>query len=232
MSEILLLAPSPVTEDLLRANGLGAIRAWETPDVDTELARVGPTIRGVASTYAAPVDAALLDRLPRLEIIAHFGVGYDTVDVGAAAARGIVVTNTPDVLTEEVADTALGLLLCTLRELPQAERYLRAGLWARAPYRLTDTLQGKTVGIFGLGRIGKAVARRCEAFGVDIAYHGRTRQPQVRYRYCASLLELAREADVLVVTAPATAETRNAVDAGVLAALGPTGVLVNVARGS
>jgi lactate dehydrogenase-like 2-hydroxyacid dehydrogenase len=232
MSAILLLAPSPVIEDVLGANGLTAIRAWEAPDVDDELARVGPTVRGVASTYAAPVDATLFDRLPRLEIVAHFGVGYDTVDVAAAAARGIVVTNTPDVLTEEVADTALGLLLCTVRELPQADRYLRAGLWARGPYRLTDTLQGKTVGIFGLGRIGKAVARRCEAFGVDIAYHGRTRQPQVPYRYCASLLELAGEADVLMVTAPATAETRDAVDAGVLAALGPTGVLVNVARGS
>jgi lactate dehydrogenase-like 2-hydroxyacid dehydrogenase len=233
MSDILLLTPAPVVEDLLRANGLTPIRAWEAPGLDAELARVGPTVRGLASSYAARVDASLLDRLPRLEIIAHFGVGYDTVDVAAAAAHGVVVTNTPDVLTEEVADTALGLLLCTVRELPQAERYLRAGHWkSGGPFRLTDTLQGKTIGIFGLGRIGKAVARRCEAFGLDIAYHGRTRQPEVPYRYCASLVELAREAHILVVTAPATAETHHAVDAGVLAALGPTGVLVNVARGS
>jgi lactate dehydrogenase-like 2-hydroxyacid dehydrogenase len=229
---ILLLNPSPVTEELLRANGLAALRAWEAPDLDAELHRVGPSVRGLASSYAARVDATLLDKLPRLEIVAHFGVGYDTVDVAAAAARGVVITNTPDVLTEEVADTALGLLLCAVRELPQADRYLRAGSWMRGPYRLTDTLQGKTVGIFGLGRIGKAIARRCEAFGLGIAYHGRTRQPRAPYRYCASLLALAGEADVLVVTAPATAETRNAVDAGVLAALGPTGVLINVARGS
>jgi lactate dehydrogenase-like 2-hydroxyacid dehydrogenase len=232
MSEILLLAPSPVIEDLLRAHGLGVVRGWEAPDLDAELARVGRSVRGLASTYQVRVDARLLDRLPGLEIVAHFGVGYDTVDVAAAAARGIVVTNTPDVLTEEVADTALGLLLCTVRELPQAERYLRAGRWTDAPYRLTDTLQGKTIGIFGLGRIGKAIARRCEAFGLDIAYHGRTHQPEVPYRYCATLLELAHAADVLVVTAPATAVTRNAVDADVLAALGPRGVLVNVARGS
>jgi lactate dehydrogenase-like 2-hydroxyacid dehydrogenase len=233
MSVVLLLAPSAVVEDVLRANGLTVIRAWEGSDLDVELARVGPSVRGLASTYAVRVDAPLLDKLPRLEIIAHFGVGYDTVDVAAAAARGIVVTNTPDVLTEEVADTALGLLLCTVRELPQAERHLRAGHWeSRGPYRLTDTLRGKTVGIFGLGRIGKAIARRCEAFGLEIAYHGRTRQTHVPYRYCASLVELAREAHVLVVAAPATAETRHAVDAAVLSALGPSGILVNVARGS
>jgi lactate dehydrogenase-like 2-hydroxyacid dehydrogenase len=232
MSDVLLLAPSPVVEDRLRASGHNAIRAWEATDRDAEIARVGASVRGVASTYQVFVDAPLLDKLPRLEIVAHFGVGYDTVDVAAAAARGIVVTNTPDVLTEEVADTALGLLLCTVRELPQAERYLRAGNWTRAPFHLTDTLQGKTIGIFGLGRIGKAIARRCAAFNLDIAYHGRAQQPDVPYRYVATLLDLARGSDVLVVTAPATAATHNAVDAGILAALGPKGVLVNVARGS
>jgi lactate dehydrogenase-like 2-hydroxyacid dehydrogenase len=224
-----MLSPSPVIEETLAAHGVPVIRAWEAPGLDAEVTRA---VRGLASSYAVHVDATLLDRLPRLEVIAHFGVGYDTVDVSAAAARGIVVTNTPDVLTEEVADTALGLLLCTVRELPRAERFLRAGDWVRGPYRLTDTLRDKTVGIFGLGRIGKAVARRCEAFGISIEYTGRTRQHQVPYPYRPSLLALAREADILVVTAPATAATRNAVDTEVLEALGPSGTLINVARGS
>jgi lactate dehydrogenase-like 2-hydroxyacid dehydrogenase len=230
--DVLLLSPLPIVEEAVRTHGLRALRAWEWVDPDRELTEAGRSVRGLASSYAVPVDEALLGRLPKLEIVAHFGVGYETIDLRAAAARRIVVTHTPDVLTEEVADTALGLLLCTVRELPQAERHLRAGLWAQGAYRLTDTLRGKTVGIFGLGRIGKAVARRCEGFGLEIVYHGRVRQPQVSYRYCPSLVDLAREADVLMVCAPATAETRDAVNAEVLTALGPAGVLINVARGS
>jgi lactate dehydrogenase-like 2-hydroxyacid dehydrogenase len=232
MGSVLLLSPSPVVEEALGARGLSLVRSWETADLGAVLEQSGPAIRGVASSYAVRVDAALLDKLPRLEIIAHFGVGYDTVDVGAASARGIVVTHTPDVLTEEVADTALGLLLCTIRELPRAERFLRAGDWTRGPYRLTDTLRGKTVGIYGLGRIGKAVARRCEAFGLAVAYTGRTQQTAVPYRYCPTLVQLAREVDVLIVCAPANAETLHSVDATVLGALGRSGTLVNVARGS
>jgi lactate dehydrogenase-like 2-hydroxyacid dehydrogenase len=233
MSEVLLLTPlHPIVEDTLRAHRIQAVRAWEWADFDRDLPRFGAAVRGLTSSYILRVDAALLDKLPKLEIIAHFGVGYETIDVGAAAARGIVVTNTPDVLTDEVADTALGLLLCTVRELPNAERHLRAGLWKTGPYRLTDTLQGKAVGIFGLGRIGKAIAKRCEAFGLAIAYHGRTLQSAVPYRYFASLRELASEVDVLVVAAAATADTSGAVDADVLAALGPGGVLINVSRGS
>jgi lactate dehydrogenase-like 2-hydroxyacid dehydrogenase len=231
--EILLLGPVlPVVEATLRANGLGTVQLGEAPDQDVALARVAPEVRGVAGSFAAPVDAALFDRLPRLEIIASFGAGYDNVDTRAAAARGIVVTNSPGVLTEEVADTALGLLLATVRELPQANRYLLAGKWLDAPYPLTGTLRRKTVGIFGLGRIGKAIARRCEAFGLAIAYHGRTRQAEVSYAYYPTLIELARAVDILMVMAPGGPETRNAVDAEVLRALGPDGVLVNMARGS
>jgi lactate dehydrogenase-like 2-hydroxyacid dehydrogenase len=181
--------------------------------------------------YGAAIDSSLLRMLPRLEIVSIFGVGYDSVDVQAAASRGIVVTHTPDVLTEEVADMTMGLLLCVVRELPRAERHVRSGLWAQGPYRLTDTLRGKTAGIFGLGRIGKAVAKRCEAFGIQVAYTGRSRQ-DVPYVYCPSLLDLAGDADILIVTAPATDETKNAVSAEVLTRLGPDGVLINVARGS
>ncbi len=232
MTDIVFLSPLvPIVEQTLHEHGLSTARAWEAREGDAGMAPLEQTARGLVGTYSPPIDAALLSRFPKLEIVSLFGVGYDNVDVRAAAARGIVVTNTPDVLTEEVADLTLGLLLCTVRELPQAERYLRSGRWADAPYPLTDTLRGKVAGIFGLGRIGRAVAKRCEAFGLRIAYHGRVRQP-VPYAYFASLVELAREVDILIVTAPATAETRNVVNDEVLSALGPQGVLINVARGS
>ncbi len=231
--EILLLGPVlPIVEATLHAHGLDTVRLWEAPDLDAALARAASEARGVTGTFGERLDAATFDRLPRLEIVANFGVGYDNVDTHAAAARGIVVTNSPDVLTDEVADTALGLLLATVRELPQADRYLRAGSWLTKPYPLTGTLREKTVGIFGLGRIGKAIARRCEAFGLKIAYHGRARQEGVGYPYFPTLVELARAVDILIVVAPGGPETKNAVDAEVLRALGPEGVLVNLARGS
>jgi lactate dehydrogenase-like 2-hydroxyacid dehydrogenase len=232
LTDIVFLSPLvPIVEQTLHEHGLSTARAWEAREGDAAMAQLEQTARGLVGTYSPPIDAALLSRFPKLEIVSLFGVGYDNVDVRAAAARGIVVTNTPDVLTEEVADLTFGLLLCTVRELPQAERYLRSGRWADAPYPLSETLRGKVVGIFGLGRIGRAVAKRCEAFGLRIAYHGRVRQP-VPYVYFASLVELAREVDILIVTAPATAETRNVVNDEVLSALGPQGVLINVARGS
>jgi lactate dehydrogenase-like 2-hydroxyacid dehydrogenase len=232
VSDIVFLTPLiPIVEQTLRDHGLSTARAWETSESPDGLARLEQAARGLACTYSSAIDGALLDRFPKVEIVSVFGVGYDMVDVRVAAARGIIVTHTPDVLTAEVADTAIGLLLCTVRELPRAERYLREGGWAKGAYRLTDTLQGKTLGIFGLGRIGAAVAKRCEAFGLRIAYCGRTQQ-RVPYAYFASLVELAKAVDVLMVTAPATAETKDAVNAEVLSALGPEGVLINVARGS
>ena len=173
-------------------------------------------------------------RLPNLDIIASFGVGYDHIDAHAAAARrGIVVTNTPDVLTEEVADTAIGLLLCTVRELPQAERYLRAGKWRERAYPLSRaTLRNRTVGMVGMGRIGMAIARRLEAFGTPIAYHTRQQRPDLPYRHYPNLIDMARAVDVLMIIVPGGAATRNMIGAPVLEALGPEGILINVARGS
>lgn len=189
-------------------------------------------IRGIAAM--AHIDAAFIDALPNLEIIANFGVGYDSVDAAHAGRKGVVVTNTPDVLTEEVADTAVGLLINAVRELPKAEGWLRAGKWKSAgPYPFTrGTLRERTVGIFGMGRIGLAIARRLEAFGLPIAYHNRRRVEGVDYAYHASLLELARNVDTLICVAPGGAATEKAVDAEVLAALGPRGVFVNIGRGS
>ena len=193
---------------------------------------VGPRIRGIAAAAHGPIGGRLFDRLPRLEIVASFGVGYDTIDAREAGRRGIVVTNTPDVLTDEVADLAVGLLLAAVRRIPQADRYLRAGRWPEASFPLTATLRERRVGILGLGRIGRAIARRLEGFGVGIAYHGRRPQPDAPYAYHDTLIGLARACDVLMVVAPGGPDTRGVVDAAVLDALGPEGVLVNVARGS
>jgi lactate dehydrogenase-like 2-hydroxyacid dehydrogenase len=207
-------------------------RLWETQDQAALLREVGPRVRGLAAGGSVMIDGAMMDRLPNLEIIANMGVGYDRVDAAEAGRRGIIVTNTPDVLTEEVADTALGLLIATVRQLPQVDRYLRAGKWLQRDYPLTATLRGRKIGIVGLGRIGKAIARRLEAFGLEIAYHGRSQQPGVPYRYYPDLTAMARDVDVLMCVAPGGPETKHLVNADVLRALGPDGVVINVGRGS
>ena len=230
--EILMLSPTmPLIMDGIATN-FTAHRLWERPNPDAYLREVASSIRGLAPGSHAKVDGALFDRLPNLEIVSNMGVGYDTIDAAEAGRRGIIVTNTPDVLTDEVADLALGLLLATVRHIPQVDRHLRAGSWLKGPYPLTPTLRGRKIGILGLGRIGKAIAKRLEGFGVEIAYHGRSRQAGVPYRYEPTLKDLAAAVDVLVCVAPGGSETRGAVDAEVLKALGPNGILINVGRGS
>ncbi|RWF17559.1 MAG: 2-hydroxyacid dehydrogenase, partial [Mesorhizobium sp.] len=190
------------------------------------------TVRGIAAFGG--INAALMDALPNLEIIANFGVGYDSVDARHAAQRGVMVTNTPDVLTEEVADTAIGLLINTIRDLPRAETWLRDGSWARnGNYPLSRlTLRGRSVGIFGMGRIGLAIARRLEAFGLPIAYHNRRRVEGLAYEYHGTLIGLAEAVDTLISVAPGGASTEKAVNAEILSVLGPNGVFVNIGRGS
>ncbi len=205
-------------------------RLEHAADPDALLRGVGPRVRAVC--VGGAIDGSLMDRLPKLELIANFGVGYDAVDAGAAARRNIIVTNTPDVLTDEVADLAIGLVLATIRRLPQADRYLREGRWPHSPFPLTASLRGRRVGILGLGRIGRAIARRLEGFDVAIDYYGRTRQAGVAYTYHATPVSLAAAVHVLIVVAPGGAETKGLVNADVLDALGPEGILVNVARGS
>jgi lactate dehydrogenase-like 2-hydroxyacid dehydrogenase len=181
------------------------------------------------SNLAVPED--VVERLPALGIIATCGVGYDLIPRALAARRGIVVANTPDVLNAAVAELCIGSLLALLRRLPQADRYVRAGAWKSANFPLATSLAGKHVGIAGMGRIGKEIARRLETFGVALAYHGRTDQ-KLAWRYEADLATLARDADILIVVAPGGAETQHLIDARVLHALGPNGYLVNVARGT
>ena len=232
-TDILMLAPgAPLIMDQL-ARDFRFHKLWEMPDPEAFLASAGGEVRGIAAGGGhVRIDAGIIDRLPNLEIISSFGVGYDHIDAAYAGSKGLVVTNTPGVLDEEVADTALGLLICTLRQLPQADRYLRAGRWLERPFPLTATLRGRKVGILGLGRIGKAIARRVEAFGLPVVYHGRHEQVGVPHLYYASLVEMARDVDVLVVITPGGAGTERIVNAEVLEALGPEGVLINVARGS
>jgi lactate dehydrogenase-like 2-hydroxyacid dehydrogenase len=203
-------------------------------DKDALVASIADKVRAIAIAYTAnKVDAAFLQKFPKLEQISSFGVGYDHIDAKWAGEHGIIVTNTPEVLNEEVADTALGLLLCTVREFPQAERYVRAGKWANAQYPLTKaTLRNRTVGIVGMGRIGKAIAKRLEAFGVPVVYHSRNPQSGVDYKYYPKLLDMARDVDTLMVIVPGGAATQNLINADVLKALGPKGILINMARGS
>lgn len=210
-------------------------RLDQASDKDALMAKIGEQVIGVCHGFHTTlVDAALMDRMPNLKLVSNFGVGYDGVDTAAASKRGIIVTNTPDVLTEEVADTALGLLIMTVRELPQARDYLHAGRWAKeGDYRLTpNSLRDRSVGIIGLGRIGKAIAKRCEGFGLPISYLGRNKQEGVSYPYYSDPVALATDVDTLICVTPGTAETQNMVNADVLKALGPRGILINVARGS
>ena len=205
----------------------------EAKDPDAFVKEVGSRIGAIAVAYTSnKVDGGFMARFPKLEQISSFGVGYDHIDAKWAGAHGIVVTNTPDVLNEEVADTALGLLLCTVREFPQGDRYVRAGKWPQAQYPLAKaTLRDRTVGMVGMGRIGKAIARRLEAFGVPVVYHSRNPQ-DVAYKYYPKLIDMARDVDTLMIIVPGGPATQNLINAEVLKALGSRGIVINMARGS
>jgi lactate dehydrogenase-like 2-hydroxyacid dehydrogenase len=189
------------------------------------------SIRGVAVVNHFP--GRWLDQLPNCEIVASFGVGYDGVDVGRAAARQVVVTNTPDVLNDEVADTTIGLLLNAVRDLSRAEYWLREGKWKTGVHFPLSrfSLQGRHIGLYGLGRIGREIARRLVPFKVKISYHTRTRQEHIPYDYYPSLAELAEAVDTLIAIVPKTPETHRRITAEILKALGPDGIFINVGRG-
>ena len=198
----------------------------------TAFAALAPRIRAISASGESKVSRDMLAQLPALEIISVFGVGYDGIDVAAARERGIAVTNTPDVLNDEVADLALGLVLAVARRIAQADRYVREGKWSGGPMPLARKVSGARLGIVGLGRIGKAIAKRAEAFGMSIAYTARSEKADSGFRFFPTAEALAAEVDFLVVITPGGAGTRKLIDAKVLRALGPDGYLVNVARGS
>jgi len=196
-------------------------------------ARVAPLIRGIAGGGESRVPRSLMDQLPALEIVSIMGVGYDGVDVPAALERRIPVTHTPGVLNDEVADLAIGLMLSVARRIPLADRYVRAGRWAReGPMPLARKVSGARLGIVGLGRIGQAIASRAEAFGMSIAYTGRAAKAELAYTFYPTAQALAAQVDFLIVITPGGAGTRHLINAEVLKALGPEGYLINVARGS
>ncbi|URD93540.1 D-isomer specific 2-hydroxyacid dehydrogenase, NAD binding domain [Musa troglodytarum] len=209
-------------------------RLWESPPERRQdfIRANAAAIRAVVGNSKAGADADTIDALPRLEIVACFSVGLDKVDLAKCRERGIRVTNTPDVLTDDVADLAIGLAIAVLRRLCQADRFVRSGAWlSKGGYKLTTRFSGKTIGIIGLGRIGLAVAKRAEAFGCPISYYSRSEKPNTNYKYYSNLIDLAANCHVLVVACPLTEETYHIVNREVLDALGPKGVLVNIGRG-
>jgi lactate dehydrogenase-like 2-hydroxyacid dehydrogenase len=231
-ADILVFGPKkPLIERGLSGFNLHVFH--ERAEVDKLSPEIAQKIRGVAVTHLVQTPRDILSRFPKLEIISSFGVGYDHVDFRYARDNKIIVTNTPDVLTEEVADTALGLLIATLREFIPADRYVREGKWPEKSYRLSPgSLQDRTVGMVGMGRIGQAIARRVEACGVPVVYHSRSPAAGVSNKHHANLIEMAKAVDTLIVITPGGASTNNLINADVLEALGPRGVLINVARGS
>ena len=220
----------PRTQEILEQE-FAVQKMYEATDRDAFL-KQHAGVRALATFGPHGATAALMDALPKLELISHFGVGVDSIDLDAAKKRNVIVTNTPDVLNDCVADTAMSLVLNAMREFPQSEAWMRSGLWpAQGMYPLTTSLGGKTLGILGMGRIGEAIAKRAEAFGMKIRYHNRSKKA-LAYAYDASPVELARHSDCLMVATPGGAETAKIINAAVLDALGPRGYLVNISRGS
>lgn len=206
-------------------------KLWLAEKPQALLAEVSGRVRGVVTVGSVGIMPGLIESLPRLEIVGCFGTPHGTVDLAAAKARGVVVTNTPDSITEAVADLAIGLVIAVMRRICETDRFVRAGKWLSGLPPVGRDLRGKTCGIIGLGAIGSGVARRAEACGMLVCYHGRGEKPGVAYPYCANLEEMARRSDCLVVACWLTPETRGLVDSRILEALGPGGFLVNIARG-
>ena len=228
--EILQIGPMMAHIEAALNDAYKVHRLWEAEDKAALLTEAAPEVRAVAT--ASGCTRQVIEALPKLEVISSFGVGYDSVDAAACKERGVKLCNTPDCLNDAVAELTLGLMLALCRRIPQTDQYVRTGKWLGGNYALTGELTGARVGILGLGRIGKEIAARCQAFKMRVAYHGRNEQTYVPYEYFASLTEMARAVDWLVVIAPGGVETRGIVSRQVLGALGPRGFLVNIARGS
>ncbi len=230
--ELLMLGPYNDPEMDMLAERFTLHRLWEAADKDAMLSRLAPAVRAVGTKGEVGADAALMDKLPKLEIVACYGVGVDAIDLAHARERGIRVTNTPDVLTEDVADMAWALLLATARRIPAGDAHVRGGAWAGRAMAMTTRIWGKRLGVVGLGRIGRAVAKRAEGFGMRIAYSGRSRREDAPYDWHPDPASLAAASDMLVVCAQGGPATKGLVGADAIAALGPAGILVNVSRGT
>jgi lactate dehydrogenase-like 2-hydroxyacid dehydrogenase len=233
MKPEIVVAPRLYAPVMARLDAEFTVHAlWEAREPLAFLAPLADRIRGFASFTGYPIPGPLIAALPKLEVIASMSVGTDHIDLAAARARGIAVTNAPDVLTDCVADLGMGLVLNLARNLVAADRFVRDGKWTKGLFPLASKVGGTTMGIVGLGRIGRAVAKRAEAFGMRIVYFGRRRQPDVAYPFYDDLVAMARDSDYLMLTCPGGAETKNLVNTTVIEALGPEGKLINIAHGS
>jgi lactate dehydrogenase-like 2-hydroxyacid dehydrogenase len=232
--EILVVAPYADSAMAMFAQHYELHVLSQAADPDALLQSLAPRIRALATNGESGASAKLMDSLPHLELIACNGVGVDAIDLAHAAKRGIRVTNTPDVLTDEVADMGIGLLLATVRRIPQCDAFVRSGQWGHTPLPLTARVFGKRLGILGLGRVGQAFAHRAEAFSLTVAYHSRHRiaSDKVAYTYYDNAVELARHSDFFVICASANSGNRASISRDVLDALGTTGYLINIGRGS
>ena len=234
MNEFPLLAPAGLPAPLATAlESIAQLHRFEGPD-DPKLASTAGVVRGIVWTpFGGPLTGDFMARFPKLELVATMGAGYEHIDVGHAVSHGVCVTNTPDAVTEDTADCAFALILDTVRRFPAAERFLRAGKWQPGkPFGVSASLRNKRLGILGFGRIGKAVARRAEAFGLAVSYCGRHRQEGVAYPYFASAEELARNCDIFLNALPGGDSTRASVGRSVFDALGPKGYFINIGRGT
>lgn len=229
---ILMMGPLPAAQTRELEGNFTVHKLWQADDPEAFLGRIRAGVQGMVSVFGVNVSAKLIHALPALEIIAHDSVGYDSIDVAAAKDQGIVVTNAAQVSAADVADMAIALMLAVMRRIVEGDIYVRSGLWGkRGDLPLGRSPRGKTLGIVGLGAIGREVAARAEAFGMRVAYHG-PRDKGAGYPFYADLGALAEVSDVLVLCCPGGERTRHLVDAAVLRRLGKAGVLVNVARGS
>jgi len=229
---ILMMGPLPAAQMKELEESYAVLKLWQEPDPEAKLNEIRKDISGMVSVFGQNVSGKLIRALPNLEIIAHCAVGYDDIDILAAKEQGVVVTNTPGVLTDDTADLAIGLVLGVFRRMVEGDIYVRSGQWAkRGPMPLGRTLKGKTMGIVGMGRIGRAIARRAEVFGMRVIYFGPNKKSDISYAYYHNLQEMAKDCDVLMLSCLYSKATHHLINARILKSLGKNGVLVNIARG-
>jgi lactate dehydrogenase-like 2-hydroxyacid dehydrogenase len=231
--DVLSIGSFPDATNAELARRFAVTHHFQPPAPDALGAGLKVRIRAIATEANRGASGALIEALPKLEVIAVFGVGTDSIDLAAARERSIAVTNTPGILTDEVADLAIGLMLASARQILFADRYVREGIWAsKGPIPLGRSVGGKTMGVLGLGGIGRAIADRGAALRMRVLYQGPRRKPDAPYEYLSDPVELARQSDYLMVACKGGPDTRHLVSAAVIEALGPQGTLINVARGS
>ncbi|MCE9508398.1 MAG: 2-hydroxyacid dehydrogenase [Alphaproteobacteria bacterium] len=229
---ILMMGPLPAAQMQQLEENYSVLKLWQEPDPEASLNQVREKVTGIVGVFDRNVSGKLIRALPNLEIIANYAVGYDNIDIQAAREQGVVVTNTPGVSADDIADLTLGMVLGVLRRMVEGDIYVRTGQWAkRGAMPLGRSVRGRTMGIVGMGRVGKAIARRAEAFGMEVVYFGPRKKPEVPYSYYHNLQKMAEDCDILTVACSYSPATHQLIDANILKLLGKNGVLINIARG-